>query len=82
MPATRRTADDAEERPDGQLESELEPGLEFVPSPRVHSDLAPAPALAAPDQQRAAAVIEIGFDECERLLDAEPGSPEDHNQAA
>jgi hypothetical protein len=47
---------------------------------RVHSELAPS-ALAAPHQQRAAALIEIGLYERERLLDAEPGAPQDHDQA-
>jgi hypothetical protein len=43
-----------------------------VPSPCVHADLAAAPALAAPDQERPAAVIEIAFGERERFLDAKP----------
>ena len=72
LQAACRTVDDAEERPDRQLESELEPGLELVPAPRVHSGLAPAPALAAPDQERAAALIEVAFGECERLLMRSP----------
>jgi hypothetical protein len=48
----------------------------------VHSDLAPMASRAAPDQERAAAVIEVGFGECERVRDAEAGSPDDHSQAA
>jgi hypothetical protein len=39
-------------------------------------------ALAAADEQRAAAVIEIGFGGAEGFLDAQPGAPEDHDQAA
>jgi tRNA G46 methylase TrmB len=44
--------------------------LELVPAPRVHADLAPSSAFAAPDEQRASAVVEIGFGEGERFLDA------------
>ncbi|MGH2741750.1 MAG: hypothetical protein ACRDN8_04530 [Thermoleophilaceae bacterium] len=62
--------DDAEQRTDGQLESPLEPQLQFFPAPRVHTDVAAASALAATDKQRAAAVIQIGFGERERFLDA------------
>jgi hypothetical protein len=39
-------------------------------------------ALAASDAQRAAAVIQIGFGERERFLDAQPCAPQDHDQAA
>jgi hypothetical protein len=39
-----------------------------------------APPFAASDEQRAAAVIEIAFGERERFLDAQPGSPHDHDQ--
>jgi hypothetical protein len=58
-----------QQRPDGKLESQLEPWLELLPAPRVHSDLAASPALAAADEQRAAPVIEIGLGERERFLD-------------
>ena len=43
---------------------------------------AAAAALAATDQHGAAAPIEIRFGERERLLDAHPGPPEDHDHAA
>src|SRR5918996_2383577 len=49
--SARRAVDDAEERTDRQLAPQVEPRLEFFPSPRVHADLATAPALAAPDQE-------------------------------
>jgi hypothetical protein len=39
------------------------------------ADLAPAAALAAADEQRAAPVIEIGFGECDRFVEAQNGSP-------
>ena len=80
--AMRRTVDDAEQRPDGKPDSQLEPRLELLPAPRVHADLAAASALAAPDEQRAPAVIKVGFGKRKRLLDAQPSAPEDHDQAA
>jgi hypothetical protein len=45
-------------------------------------DLASAAALAAADEQRAAALVKIGLGERECFLDAQPGSPQDHNQRA
>jgi hypothetical protein len=57
--------------------------LELVGVARVREAvLAPAPALTATDEQRAAAVIEVGFGEGESLLDAQTCAPEDHDQAA
>ena len=47
----------------------------------VHPDLAPASALPATHEQRAATVIEIALDERQRFLDAQPRAPEDHDQA-
>jgi len=68
--AVRGTVDDAEERPDRQLDSPLKPRLQLLPAPCVHTDLAAASALAATDEQRAAAVIQISFGKRERFLDA------------
>jgi hypothetical protein len=79
--AACRTVDDAEQRPDGELYSQLQPRLELLPAPCVHADLAATSALAAPDEQCAAALIEIGFGEREHFLDAQSGAPEDHDQA-
>jgi hypothetical protein len=56
--------------------------LELGPSPRVHADLAAATALAATDQHRSATLIEIGVGERERLVDPQPGTPQDHDQPA
>ena len=53
-----------------------------LPTPRVHADLAATTALAATHKQRAAPVIKIGFGEGQRFLDAQPGPPEDDDQAA
>jgi hypothetical protein len=59
-----------EQRTDGQLESPLSQGRSSFPTPPVHTDLAAASAFAATDEQRAAAVFEIGFGEHERFLSA------------
>jgi hypothetical protein len=72
----RRARENAEERPDGKFDSRLEPRLELGPSPCAHADLATASALAATNQHCAATLIEIGLGERERLLDAQPGAPE------
>jgi hypothetical protein len=69
-------------RPDRHLEPHVEPGLQLSPAPGVHADLASAAALAAADEQRAAALVKISLGERERFLDAQPGSPQDHNQRA
>jgi len=82
VPAACRTVDDAQQRPDRQLEPRVEPGLQLSPAPGVHADLASAAALAAADEQRAAALVKISLGERERFLDAQPGSPQDHNQRA
>ena len=68
--AACRAVDDAEQRADGELEAALKPGLEFLPPPVVHADLASASALAAADEQRAASLVEIGLGERERFLDS------------
>jgi hypothetical protein len=47
------------------------------PAPLVHADLASAAALAAADQQRAAALVEVVLCQRERLLQPQPGAPED-----
>ena len=63
--------------PTGWLESQLEPRLRLVAAPCVDADFAARSTRAAPDEQRAAAVIEIRFGTHERFLDASPCSPED-----
>jgi hypothetical protein len=40
-----------EQRTDRELAPHVKPGLELLPSPCVHADLATAPALPAPDQE-------------------------------
>jgi hypothetical protein len=80
--AARRAGDNAKQGADGKLGPQLQPGPEFFPSPRVHADLAAAPALAAPNQERAAALIEIALSQGERLVDPQPCSPQEHDQRA
>ena len=82
MAAARRAVDDAEQGTDRELAPHVKPAVELFPSPCVHADLATASALAAPDQQRATTLVEIAFGERERFLDAQPGSPHDHDQSA
>src|SRR5919108_2113010 len=81
-PPARRAVDDAEQRPDGQLDARLEPGRELLPGPVVHADLAAAAALAAPHQQRPAARVQVGLCQRERLADPQAGAPEHDDQTA
>src|SRR5215210_4252130 len=63
----RCAADDAQERTDRELAPHLKPGLQLFPAPGIHADLAAAPALSVPDQQRATALVQVAFGESERL---------------
>jgi hypothetical protein len=82
MAAARRAVDDAQQRTHREWAAQLEPRQELLPAPGVHADLATAPALASPNQQRAASVIEIALGKRKCFLDAQPGAPHDHDQAA
>jgi hypothetical protein len=53
-----------------------------LPRPLVHTDLAPAPALAAAHEQRAATVVEVRLVERERLVDPQARAPQHDDQAA
>ena len=55
---------------------------QLLPRPLVHADFAASAALAASDEERAAAVVEIELGERQRFPDAQPGAPEDDDQAA
>jgi hypothetical protein len=68
--------------PERQLEPQLEPGLELVPAPAIHADFPAPAALAASDEEGAAALIENALGEGECFLDAQSGAPQDGNQAA
>jgi hypothetical protein len=69
----RRAGEDAEEWSDGEADARLEPGPRLSRSSSVHADLAAAAALAALNQYRAAALIEIGLGERQRLMDPQSG---------
>jgi hypothetical protein len=49
----------------------------LFPAPLVHADFAATAALAVADQERPAARVEVVLGEGERLLDAQPGAPQD-----
>src|SRR3954451_23410135 len=51
----RGAVDDAQQRTDRERAPHVKPGVELLPSPCVHADLATTPALAAADEHRAAA---------------------------
>src|SRR3954463_320846 len=55
------------------------PRLPFPPPPLVHPAPAPPAALAVADQDRSAPVVEVVLGERERLLNAQPGAPEDND---
>jgi hypothetical protein len=63
--------------PIGSAARAFQPRPQLLPAPLVHADLAPAFSLAAADQDRSAPVVEIVFGERKRLLDAQPGAPQD-----
>src|SRR5262249_34432135 len=49
-PTARRTADDAKQRADRELEPGAQPRLQLLPGPVIHADLAASAALAAAHQ--------------------------------
>jgi hypothetical protein len=57
------------------------PGAVVFPAPVVHPDLATTAALAAAHEERTAARFEVALVEVERLLDPEPGAPENNDQS-
>ena len=79
-PAASGAVDDAEQRPDRQLDPVAEPGRQLLPPPGVHADLAPTTTLALAHEQRPPPRIEVALAQRERLLDTEPGAPEHDDQ--
>jgi hypothetical protein len=69
-----------QQRTDGQLDAELEPRLDVLPGPIVHSDLTAAPALTAAHEHRATPPVEVGFAQRERFVDAQSRAPEHDDQ--
>jgi hypothetical protein len=78
--AAGRAVDDAEQRSGRQLDARGEPGLQLLPAPGVHADLAPTAALAAAHEQRTSPRVEVALAQRERLLDAQPAAPEHDDQ--
>jgi hypothetical protein len=68
-PAAGRAPQYAEQCADGQGRAELEPGIEMLPRPAVHPNLAPPAALPGANQDRAALPVEIGLGQRERFAD-------------
>ena len=81
-PPAGRAVDDAEQRPDRELDAGGEPRAQLLPAPGVHADLAAAAALAVAHEQRPAPRVEVALAERERLLDAQPAAPEHDDQCA
>jgi hypothetical protein len=53
-----------------------------LPAPAVHADLAALASLALAQKDAPARDVEVAFGERERLADAEPGPPQQHDQGA
>jgi hypothetical protein len=51
-----------------------------VPAPPVHANLAAAAALAVTNQYRAEPLVEVVLGDGERLVDSQPGAPEQHDE--
>jgi len=58
------------------LEAHVDPGLQLLPGPLLHADLAAAAVLSAANEQRAAAVAQVALAEDQRLVNPESRSPQ------
>jgi hypothetical protein len=65
-----------------ELEPQIEPDLQMLPSPLVHADSAAAAALAAANEQRAAAMVQVRRAQCQRLVNTQPRAPEHDGHSA
>ena len=74
-PAAGRAAQDAEQRADRHGRAQFEPGIEVVPGPAVHPDLAAPAALPGANENSAALPVKIGLGQRERFADPQPGAP-------
>jgi hypothetical protein len=72
----RRAGDDAEQRPDRELEPSREPRLQLLPCLVVHAALTPVPAPARTHQHRATPPVQIGLSERKRLADPKRCAPQ------
>jgi hypothetical protein len=73
--------DHAEERADGELRSDFAPGLELMPCPAVHADLAAATTLSLANDDCAASGVEVGLGQLEGFADPQPGTPQQNDEA-
>jgi hypothetical protein len=81
-PASRRTTDYAEERSDWHCDAELEPRVEMLPAPAVHTDLAAFTAFPAANNDAATYGVEVALGERERFADPQSRSPKHDDQRA
>ncbi len=79
--ATRRSVQDAEERSDWEVLAQLDPWLQLLPRPAIHSDLAAFAAFALAHQDRAATWIKVSLGERERLTDPQTGTPQHDDES-
>jgi hypothetical protein len=79
-PADGRTVDYTQERSDREPAADLEPWIELLPGPAVHSDLSPLAAFPVPNEHGAAAAVEIALLESERFADPKAGTPQQDDQ--
>ena len=78
----RWPVDDAEHGAGWKPTTDLEPWLQLLPRPAVHSDLTALAAFPASDKHGTAGLVEIALLDCERFADSQTGSPEQHDQCA
>jgi hypothetical protein len=74
--------DHAEQRADWEPSADLEPWVELLPRPSVHSDFSPLASLPAPDENCAAGSVEVALLKRERFADPQSGAPEQDDQHA
>jgi hypothetical protein len=79
---TSRTAQNAEQRADGQSGAHGQPRIKLLPGPAVHPDLAALAALTAPHEDRAADRVQVTLGQRQRLADPQPGTPQHDDQTA
>src|SRR4051794_27394803 len=58
----------------------LKPRLHLLPTPAIHADLAALAALATTHEHSTGRDVQIAFGERERLADAQPGTPQQHDK--
>jgi hypothetical protein len=80
--AAGRAVDDAEQRPDRQLDAVRQPAVEVLEPPVVHPDLATAITLAVSDEHRPAGRVNIGLDQRQCLGDPQAAAPEHRDHPA